>query len=407
MAVPSRNRNYPALLFYYFLIILLPVQLAFHFPASFTQIAGIGSDYLTPTLYLTDLLIWTLIILAKPLRFLSRLGWKNLFLIFLAFLYLLHSALFVSVNKPAAFYSLFKISEFILLFWSIITLKPSFNKTVLFFSIPVIYSSLLAIAQFIIQRSAGGIMWYLGERTFYASTFGIAAVSVSGRLLLRPYATFPHPNVLGGFLAVILSLMIYLLIKSSVFNKFRTFLFLSILAGLPALFLTFSLGAWLVFLSGLLFIFIKPLKQPAIIFFLILLLSILIPFMPFASKSLTERRELAESFWSHFQKHPAFGTGLNNSLIYQYGSTAVKNGLHLLQPVHNIYLFVAGELGILGLTGFLYLLFHLAYAYRKKPNERILPFTLILLLGFFDHYPLTLQQGQLLFVIFSAFALIG
>src|SRR3989338_10956322 len=100
MAVPSWNRNCPALFFYYLLIILLPVQLAFHFPASFTQIAGIGSDYLTPTLYLTDIIIWTLIILAKPLRFLSRLGWKNLFLIFLAFLYLLHSALFVSVNKP-------------------------------------------------------------------------------------------------------------------------------------------------------------------------------------------------------------------------------------------------------------------------------------------------------------------
>jgi len=166
------------------------------------------------------------------------------------------------------------------------------------------------------------------------------------------------------------------------------------------------LGAWLVFLSGLLFIFIKPLKQPAIIFSLIFLLSILIPFMPFAPKSLTERRELAESFWSHFQKHPAFGAGLNNSLIYQYGSRAVKKGLHLMQPVHNIYLFVAGELGILGLTGFLYLLSCLASGYRKRTNERILPFILILLLGFFDHYPLTLQQGQLLFVIFSAFAII-
>ena len=406
MAVPSWNLNRPALFFYYLLIILLPVQLAFHFPASFTQIAGIRSDYLTPTLYLTDLLIWLLIISVNPLKPLMRIKGKHLILGTAFFLYLVVSAVYVAVNKGAAFYSLFKINEFILLFWSIVTLKPSFSKTVLFFSIPVIYSSLLAIAQFIIQRSAGGIMWYLGERTFYASTFGIAAVSVSGKLLLRPYATFPHPNVLGGFLAVILSLMIYLLTKSLTVKKYRPFLFLSILAGLPALVLTFSLGAWLVFLSGLLFIFIKPLKQPAIIFSLIFLLSILIPFMPFAPKSLTERRELAESFWSHFQKHPAFGAGLNNSLIYQYGSRAVKKGLHLMQPVHNIYLFVAGELGILGLTGFLYLLSCLASGYRKRTNERILPFILILLLGFFDHYPLTLQQGQLLFVIFSAFAII-
>jgi len=407
MAVPSRNLYRPALFFYYLLIILLPVQLAFHLPASFTQIAGINSDYLTPTIYLTDVIIWAFIVLVKPLGFLSRLGRKDLFLISLAFLYLLHSVLFVSVNKPAAFYSLFKISEFILLFWSIVTLKPSFSKTILFFSIPVIYSSLLAIAQFMIQRSAGGIMWYLGERTFYASTFGIAAVSVSGKLLLRPYATFSHPNVLGGFLAVILSLMIYLLTKSSAFKKYRHFFYISILSGLPALFLTFSLGAWLVFLSGLVFIFLKPLKRPAIIFFLIFLLSILIPFMPLTSKSLTERRELAESFWSHLQKHPAFGAGLNNSLIYQYGSTAIKNGLHLMQPVHNIYLFAAGELGLLGMAGFLYLLSRLASGYCKRPYERFLPFMLILLLGFFDHYPLTLQQGQLLFVIFSAFALIG
>ena len=67
-----------------------------------------------------------------------------------------------------------------------------------------------------IALTLGGYFWYLGERSFYASTPGIAAVSFQGRLLLRPYATFPHPNVFGGFLAIVLPLMIFYLFKNHI-----------------------------------------------------------------------------------------------------------------------------------------------------------------------------------------------
>ena len=51
--------------------------------------------------------------------------------------------------------------------------------------------------EFIKQASLNGLFWWLGERTFTSSTPGIAKAVIDGRLLMRPYATFPHPNVLA------------------------------------------------------------------------------------------------------------------------------------------------------------------------------------------------------------------
>ncbi len=61
-----------------------------------------------------------------------------------------------------------------------------------------------------------------------------------------------------------------------------------------------------------------------------------------------------------------------------------------LQPVHNIYLLILSETGIFGVLGFAYLLL------KSKKN---LPLFILLFLGLFDHYPLTLQTGLLLWLL--------
>ena len=82
------------------------------------------------------------------------------------------------------------------------------------------------------------------------------------------------------------------------------------------------------------------------------------------------------------------------------------------QPVHNLYLLIATETGILGLVLFLGFIFLLVWKTRR-PNIRVdadirCPRTFyvilffILLLGFFDHYFWTLQQGMLIvWIIFG------
>ena len=80
----------------------------------------------------------------------------------------------------------------------------------------------------------------------------------------------------------------------------------------------------------------------------------------------------------------------------------LKPGEH--QPVHNIYLLVAAETGILGFAVFILFLGFIANTVWRKGLNKISAtlFTILsafLFIGFFDHYLLTIQQGRLLFFL--------
>ena len=76
--------------------------------------------------------------------------------------------------------------------------------------------------------------------------------------------------------------------------------------------------------------------------------------------------------------------------------------LHLLsswihQPVHNIYLLIASETGLIGLILFLVFIFQL---FRKIIGQEYFLLLIVfsfLFIGLFDHFFWTLQQGQLMF----------
>ena len=115
------------------------------------------------------------------------------------------------------------------------------------------------------QHSLGGIFWFLGERTFTVDTPGIARFplclpSFFGCIeFLRSYATFPHPNVLAGYLAVGVPLLLNKQIAkytNKQINKLNTVRKIAIVLGLLALVLTFSRSAVLVMILFGLFRFI-------------------------------------------------------------------------------------------------------------------------------------------------------
>jgi hypothetical protein len=62
------------------------------------------------------------------------------------------------------------------------------------------------VAQTLLQSSVGGPLYFLGERSINTSTPQVAKAVMAGRLFLRPYAVFSHPNSLAGFLLVALHL---------------------------------------------------------------------------------------------------------------------------------------------------------------------------------------------------------
>ena len=105
-----------------------------------------------------------------------------------------------------------------------------------------------------------------------------------------------------------------------------------------------------------------------------------------------------------FQGKPFLGVGLGNFVNWL---KEIDPGLasNLYQPVHNIYLLIFSETGILGLTLFLLFLFFLIknshYDIMIYHTSLFFIFISLLFFGLFDHFLWTLQQGQIIFWLVS------
>ena len=350
------------LILFYILLFLLPTQLGRHFFFDFSYVSGLRSDYLAPVLYVTDLLIFSILFTFFFIKHKKNIRKKQTPLVIVYSLYLLFSIIFVPLNKWAAIYKFIKLTEFFLLGYVTVKIKPKIFHVISVLSIGSFYSSVVAIWQFIIQKSIGGYLWFMGERTFNSLTPGIALGSWGGRSFLRPYATFPHPNVLGGFLSLVLTYVIYTLTNHYKVMKKTWLLFymLVTILGVITLVITFSRLAWASFLVGVFCLLILRKKDAykwlqskktflLIILYLIILSSVVILiFISLNEKSIIERKELIQVALSMIASKPLFGVGLNNFIVQvKFYVPYIKN-TYLLQPVHNVYLLIFSELGFVG-----------------------------------------------------------
>ena len=164
------------------------------------MVNGLRVDYLSPALYVTDLIIISLFFLS---RFKIRVP---LFAIIFFTLNLL-----ISFSPFVTIYKWLRILEYFWLFRYLVS-RFHYSLFTIYYSLSLatIWTSLLAWLQFFKQGSLGGLLYWLGERAFDITTPGIAKITVDGQLILRPYATLPHPNALAGFLLVSGLIIIYL-----------------------------------------------------------------------------------------------------------------------------------------------------------------------------------------------------
>lgn len=325
----------------------------------------------------------------------------------------------MSQSPFSGWYYLVKLIEFFCFAWIIGQDKKPFLKLFWSFSIGVIIEGVLGIFQFIHLGSLNGMWYFLGERSFTSTTAGIANATINGQLFLRPYATFPHPNVFAGYLVI--SLLFFLATALYIQKKhYRIFAICLIAFGTGVLFLTLSRSAivvWMVLgLWGIL-IGIKDKKLKRIVgsagifgFIIFLLIPVLSGrFLDSASyiESIDLRLLLQEASLKMIQAHMLLGVGFNNFLVSlpYYIQGHVLFGF--LQPVHNIYLLVFAETGIFGLLGFLGILWlalkNSLSKWRVSPSFLTffssLSMLAIIVLGLTDHYFLTIQQGQLLLAL--------
>lgn len=416
----------------YLTILLIPVQLSKFFWPDFSSVLGLRVDYLAPAVYLSDLTIATFIFSSLTVFLLKRNILKKprppvvSASIFVLAIFL---SLIFAKSQGVALVKSLKIIEFLLfsLFLSTVSYTRIIKTVVFLLGASILWVSILVFIQFSQQSSLG--LTLLGERRFSLSTPGISQVSHEGLVMLRPYATFPHPNVLSAYLALSSTFVFGHLIFLKFKRSEQWFLAVSIGLSLFALFLTFSRSGWLAggigvvplfgfFLAGKIYRKITSNQKVILGFFLatVVLLGVfsLGPvfverFLSIAaqdSHSLLLRVKLAQAAAEMFQSSPLLGVGPGNFLILLPQFWQLSETIRWLQPVHNLYLLILSEIGIFGLGAFLsVVLLPLPLILRKSKLSLqpvlILSYIQIFFLAFFDHYFWTLQQGLLLFWMFQ------
>ena len=412
-----------AVLFYLF-ILFLPTQLGKHFWPDFSIVTGIRVDYLSPTFYFTDVLVGLLFAAWVIKEFQISNQKKKIgnwildirYWIFFLLLFLIVNIIF-SHNLWNGYYHLFKFFELAFVAFYVTTFlktKEQFRMIVTMFSIGVIGEALLAFFQYSHQGSIGGILYFLGERTFVGQTPGIANAAINGQLVLRPYGTFSHPNVLAGYFVIALTMIVFSFSSSTAIWR-KVLFFLSFTLGTLALLLTFSRVAIVLWVLFFIISFASRLKkQEYRAFFLsamivaIFLSSIFLTplFYRFtqtttSEEAFTHRELLTSAAAQMIANKPIIGVGLGNFLPTLATIQQPLSASTYFQPVHNIFLLVAAETGIIGFAFFMFFIFKTYERLRQNSYAKVCGFMLsaILILGFFDHYFLTLQQGQLLFAL--------
>lgn len=270
--------------------------------------------------------------------------------------------------------------------------------------------ALLAIFQHITQTVSPSTLLGVAWHVPWHGPAGV--VEYAGGRLLRAYGTFPHPNVLGGYLA--LGLLVSLSEVRE--NKWaRAYTPAAILCTV-ALLLTFSRSGILaaVFGSGLLLfgILVSPhllkVVVPRLAFSVGAALLVLIMLFPFfagrvAGTARLENRSLAERTTSLLQgkelwlDHALSGVGVGNATV---ALMQLPNAL--LEPPHAVPLIILVELGSVGFLVSLILLFQVLRRMERTPRAIALVAALAVL-AFLDHYLWTSVPG--LFFGVSALAL--
>ncbi|MGA3291664.1 MAG: O-antigen ligase family protein [Candidatus Microgenomates bacterium] len=395
------------------LIFLLPSQLALHFWPNFAFVFGIRVDYLAPSVYFTDVLFLVLftvwVVMSKKI-FLDDIYKNKLYIIVFILVAVVNTAF--STSFYVSLLKWLKITELLGFAYYVYKRRDIVDQrdfsVVLFCSL--IFFSLIGIAQFFKGGTLGGILYFLGERSFSISTPGIALVHLGGSNWLRAYSTFPHPNALAGYLVVGV-----LMLSGFIFDKQNCWKIAGVLIILLAFILTFSLAGLLsICFCGILFVFIKKgiLKKKLAIYLVsgLFVFGLAFPVISSAlfTKNVSYRQDIAERLELAFVSGKIIsgnfwvGTGLNTFIINEVKVVGINGYVWLLQPVHNIYLLTFSEVGIFGII-LLFLIFYL-FIRRNLSSDRLgllLAVIFIMTTGLADHYWLTLQQNMFLLVLLA------
>jgi len=402
-------------IFLYAFLLFLPFNIK-KFIASPLKIEPL-TEFSALFLYLSDILIisilslWLIrLIKTRQFKFKKLPLWGYFLILFIVFLSL---SLVLSQNSVIGLYFLVKILLAIglFLYLRLNLTKKIFLNALKIFTLGGLIQSFVALEQYICQSSLG--LKYLGESVAGLNISGIAKIELLGNKLLRSYGTFAHPNILATFLLLALYSAIYLSLKhKSVYLLALPIISLGLILTFSRTILFFGLISLIIFFTHN-YLKIKNIKilKPILVLFISFAIFSLV-FLPYLTNRFSlHKEEQAVSLRIFYNKvshqiiktSPFLGVGLGNFIIrLKEIYPDLENWQY--QPVHNIYLLISSEIGILGFIAFILFLIFLLRANFLKAKIYNLKFFMFYFLCFtflgialFDHFFFTINQGVLMF----------
>jgi len=291
-----------------------------------------------------------------------------------------------------------------------------------------VFQAFIAIGQFWKQGDLG-LRW-LGESVLGPHMTGIASFYTSvGDKVIRAYGTAPHPNVLAAylFLAIVaFYFVVFYARPNKVLIHFGHFVMMI------GLFMSFSRTIIFLFFAnffvrGFLMNFVKRFREEYLfgnffkkkvlpIFLVTVIATVVFAsfYWPEVQSRMTLSSEEEAVQLRVFYNKESLGGGIS---LFGIGLGDFTGWLmeqnpnlpsYMYQPVHNIYLLIYSEIGIIGFILSLLFIGGLIYEFVKKVIHRptfnvghtrgvLLVVASVLFVGLFDHFLLTLQQGRFVF----------
>ncbi len=383
------------------------------------------SEYGTISIYATEILLWFIFLLAAVWWAVRRLKTKNeelnldfknnklFWLVLLFFVVYSLASIFWSESKTVALEAVLRLAEGVGLFLVLRGTKFDATKLAWAFVGSAVIQAGLGVWQFLTQSTFAS-KW-LGMAYHDSAVSGTFVVETAFRRWLRAYGSLPHPNMLAGFLSVGLLIAVWLYQKTEYgLKKILLPVFFAILS--LGLFTTFSKSAMVALGVAALFLwavaFLKKQTKETKITLLKFTLIFLVVAVIFSGvfwepvsgriggdgrleiKSTSERLSYAAEAWQIVKVHPIFGIGLGNYTLAVHNEINPNLQSWDYQPVHNIYLLILVEMGIIGFILWLTLVFCIT---KKLSVTRYSLLIILLIIGLFDHYFWTFYFGVILF----------
>ena len=302
----------------------------------------------------------------------------------------------------------------------------------------------LGIYQYFYQHSLG--LEFLGEANVRHFPFvnpgkhrwffdRFSSSSITAEYLCRSAGTLSHPNILGGVIFCSLMSSYFLWMKEES-RRWRLFLIGAILLQIFVLYTAYSRSDMIALLVSTSLWFLLQIRQNrqmtislkrfAGLLGVIAIVGIAVFYSQISARggilnynhvtqfADSERIQYLKMALEMIKDHPLLGVGFNNFQLVSEPIQAGFPGHVFFAKVHNIYLLLAAEMGLLG--GGLFLLFLFAIsktafkaifssAAKEGLQERIFLFSLfigLLVIGLFDFYFINAQAGRILFFGFAA-----